>query len=247
VADVALLYGTGSRAGLIELDAVLSEGHESSADVTEHPVEAGVAITDHVRRKLRTLEIQGVVTSTPIVKNPDPATSAARDSVAKAIKDFEAELRGNAIVNAIPIASGIVAGGLNAKIRSQAESGKPAIDAGGVNPHEGRPANVWTELERIKNEGQVLTVATTLGDYPSMVITSLRTNGGVGSIEVGISLKEIVVVSTASAQIPPELLQPKDMGKQATSPAPKKQAEAATKAIDDRTGSAQLIDGVRGR
>lgn len=238
MADVALLYGTGSRAGLIELDAVISEGHESSADVTEHPVEAGVAITDHVRRKLRTLEIQGVVTSTPIVPAPN--------AVAKAVKAFEKELAGNAIVNAIPIVAGVVGDGLNAKIRARAQSGKPVIDAGGPNPYEGRPADVWAELERIKDEGQVLTVATTLGDYPSMVITSLRTSGGVDSIEVAISLKEIVIVSTETAEIPAEYLRPKSVGRQATKPAPAKAGAAATGAVDNLTGTLRFTEGLIG-
>lgn len=238
MAEVALLYGTGTRAGLIELDAVISEAHESGADVTEHPVEAGVAITDHVRRKLRTLEIQGVVTSTPLVPAPD--------SVAKAVKEFEGELRGNAILNAIPIVSGVVAGGVNARIRQRVESGRTALGVDVRNPAETRPVDVWAELERIKNEGQVVTVATTLGDYPSMVITSLRTGGGVHSIEVSISLKEIVIVSTATAQIPPELLKPKGMGKQATKPAPAKAGVAATSAVDNRTGAARIFDAITG-
>lgn len=238
MADVALLYGVGARRGLIEFDAVLSEGHETSADATEHPVEAGVAITDHVRRKLRTLEIVGVVTTTPLV--PAPA------DVARAVKDFEAELRGNAIVNAIPIAAGIVAGNLNAKIRGRAESGRSLLGIDPVNPNATRARDAWVELERIMDAGEVVTVATSLGNYASMVITSLRTGGGADAIEVSISLKEIVIVSTATAEIPAKYLRPKGVGKQATKPAPAKAAAAATEAADNRTGAARLFDALTG-
>lgn len=246
MAEVALLYGAGSRAGLIELDAIVSEGHELPSEATEHPVEEGVDITDHVRRKLVTLEIQGVVTSTPIVKTPDPATTAAREAVAKAVKAFEAELRGNAILNAIPIVGGVVAGGLNTKIREKAQSGRMMIEADGENPNQGRPSAVWAELKRLWTEAQRVTVATTLGDYPSMVITNVRTGGGVDSIEVSISLRELRVVSTEATEIPPELLKPKDMGNQATKPAPAQAGAAAAAAVDNRTGAHRFWDAIVG-
>lgn len=54
-------------AGAVELDASLNEGHSSTADVTQFPVEEGADITDHVRIKPETLSITGVVTNTPLI------------------------------------------------------------------------------------------------------------------------------------------------------------------------------------
>lgn len=50
----------------LEIDVVLSESHSADADATDHPVEQGVNITDHVRVKPETLTIEGLISNTPI-------------------------------------------------------------------------------------------------------------------------------------------------------------------------------------
>lgn len=50
----------------IVLDATLSEVHSGAAQVTEHPVEGGVDISDHVIQRPDELDITGVVSNTPI-------------------------------------------------------------------------------------------------------------------------------------------------------------------------------------
>lgn len=49
-----------------EIDAALAEDHAFDNDVTEHPVEQGADVTDHVRARPITVTIQGVVSDTPI-------------------------------------------------------------------------------------------------------------------------------------------------------------------------------------
>ncbi len=49
-----------------EIDAALSEDHTFDSDVTEHPVEEGADITDHVRARPIEVSIQGIVSDTPI-------------------------------------------------------------------------------------------------------------------------------------------------------------------------------------
>ena len=51
---------------LLTLDASVNETHSNEAEITEHPVETGSNITDHVRRRPETLEIEGVVSNKPI-------------------------------------------------------------------------------------------------------------------------------------------------------------------------------------
>ncbi len=48
----------GSSPQFIEVDATLSETHNSEAEVTEDPVEEGANATDNVRRKSRTLNLE---------------------------------------------------------------------------------------------------------------------------------------------------------------------------------------------
>lgn len=54
---------------LIQLDASISEDHSVEAEVTEHPVEEGADISDHVRRKPDRLTIQGWISNHPILIN----------------------------------------------------------------------------------------------------------------------------------------------------------------------------------
>jgi hypothetical protein len=51
---------------LIQLEASVSESHRRVAEVTEHPVEAGADVSDHIRFKARELDITGIVSNTPI-------------------------------------------------------------------------------------------------------------------------------------------------------------------------------------
>lgn len=62
-----ILFGQQkAKIGSITIDASVEETHESSADLTENPVEEGAKITDHVQLKPNTLTINGVISDTPI-------------------------------------------------------------------------------------------------------------------------------------------------------------------------------------
>lgn len=52
---------------LLEFDAVPREGFEAPAEITEHAVEQGAAISDHVRAGSDTVSLEAVVTNTPIL------------------------------------------------------------------------------------------------------------------------------------------------------------------------------------
>ena len=62
-----LAFVAGGNSYVVVVDASVRENHESSAQVTEHQVETGSNITDHVRAMPDRLQIEGVVTNTPIV------------------------------------------------------------------------------------------------------------------------------------------------------------------------------------
>jgi hypothetical protein len=51
----------------VELDATPTQSWESPAEVTEHPVETGSAISDHVRPGNDTITIEGVITNSPVL------------------------------------------------------------------------------------------------------------------------------------------------------------------------------------
>lgn len=58
-----------TQIGSIVLDATISESHTGDVEATDHPVEFGAAITDHLRPKPDMLTLEGLITNTPL---PDP-------------------------------------------------------------------------------------------------------------------------------------------------------------------------------
>ena len=66
-------------AGAVELDATTLIGFESAAEVTEHPVETGPSVGDHIRPMNGTVTLEGIITDAPIVL---PSTQAQGVSAA---------------------------------------------------------------------------------------------------------------------------------------------------------------------
>ncbi len=54
------------RLGELVVDAFVSETHHLSAKVTEHPVESGGCIVDHIYNEPVRLEIKGIISNTPM-------------------------------------------------------------------------------------------------------------------------------------------------------------------------------------
>lgn len=97
---LSLLYresGTLTRIGEVRLDAAVREEHVASARVTESPVESGAKVSDHVFLEPETLNIDGVITDTPVYLHPASAneddgllTVPLASSGSRAIDAFEA-------------------------------------------------------------------------------------------------------------------------------------------------------------
>jgi hypothetical protein len=64
-----LIFGGKTRAtvGVVQFDASVFEMHTDEMEITDHPVEDGSDISDHIRKLPITLEMNGVVTNNPIV------------------------------------------------------------------------------------------------------------------------------------------------------------------------------------
>lgn len=97
---LSLLYrdsGTLTRIGEVRLDAAVREEHVATARVTESPVESGSKISDHVYLEPETLNIDGVITDSPVYLHPNSAseddgllTVPLASSGSRAIDAFEA-------------------------------------------------------------------------------------------------------------------------------------------------------------
>lgn len=76
---------------LLEFDAVLSETHETRAEVTEHTVEEGSPISDHKRAKPALITIEGLVTNTPL--DVPPSSGFAETTVTVSVSKDGAQVR----------------------------------------------------------------------------------------------------------------------------------------------------------
>ncbi len=65
----------------IMLDASVREVHSVSGEVSDHPVESGIDIVDHYRVLPRQVEIEGIVTNTPIVGGIIPGATLVNSVV----------------------------------------------------------------------------------------------------------------------------------------------------------------------
>jgi hypothetical protein len=75
----------GGIVGAIQFDIVREETYTDQAEITSHPVEVGSDVTDHIKMLPAILEINGVVTNTPIaflasVTAPSPVRGSLKPS-----------------------------------------------------------------------------------------------------------------------------------------------------------------------
>ena len=57
----------GAQIGNLILDATTSEVHRRTNRVTDHPVEEGASVSDHIQRMPEELELTGIVSDTPVI------------------------------------------------------------------------------------------------------------------------------------------------------------------------------------
>jgi hypothetical protein len=63
----------------VELDATLTEKHTGTVEVTRYPVESGVSPTDHARENPDKLQLEGVLTNTPLGAEEQNARGITKD------------------------------------------------------------------------------------------------------------------------------------------------------------------------
>lgn len=106
-----LIFGKKVRAqiGVIQFDCSVTETHTEESDITEHPVEDGGTTSDHIVSLPSKLDLNGIVTNTPIVylasqfaKSPNVEdTFGSADRVATAYDELLRIKKQGEIVTAI--------------------------------------------------------------------------------------------------------------------------------------------------
>lgn len=168
---------------ILAIDATLQETHSAAAEVTEHPVEVGSDIADHVRPKPVELRVDGIVTNAPL----------------------QTDLLSTALA-ASPLAPGLaVAGAAAQALIGKAEFIKDA----------------YNTLMNIRDNGQLVVIATPYRQYESMIMTDLqvvRDQKTGDALRFQLSFRQIVVVEGAKTiTLPPMAQDGLSLGTQSTS------------------------------
>lgn len=101
-----LLSGRLASIGSIQLDASVSEIHSSQADITEFPVEDGSNITDHINKKPDVVQIEGIVSNTPIKSFTDFFGAAPIKSLSNSLNGISNDLAKTAYEQLLEIVEG---------------------------------------------------------------------------------------------------------------------------------------------
>lgn len=180
---------TGIPVPLAILDVVKEEKAEYNAEVTEHPVEFGPEVSDHIQLKSPMLRLKGKISSTPL----DMAIAVA-NTLAGGLSAFtSSQARSNLLNSGISQGAGLLGAALqgnSANLASQGQAG--ALDAISrsilLTAYENKiPFDVVTKRLRYKN----------------MVIARInfpRNEETGSSLDFEIDLKQVVIVSPLKVQ-----------------------------------------------
>lgn len=216
-AIIFTLFGTTN---VIEFDCTLTEKHESSAKATEHPVEEGANVTDHVRPELDTVSLEGVITNTPL----NDVSARFRDSSGRFISPVaplygargQLTLVGKTSQQTAP---GSLRGGFVSPIIVPF-FGRPAAqptfvpgsrqtvrnDVSGTSMHFSPPTDrlreVYEVLQLLCTSGVEVKLVTDLREYPTMLITQLSTpRAPMDAIIFSMTLRQIRFAETSTSKV----------------------------------------------
>ena len=182
--------GADGQTYSVALDATLSRVHESTNTVTEHPVESGANMSDHIRPDLETLAIEGVISNTPILLPPDHTDGAQTVDVE---------------VSGVPASIRVPLPGIGALAGNIPIAPTPTGVVRGFEPAFDRIAACYEALLKLRNDGVLCRVITPLREYDSMAIRRLgvSVDGATGhSLPLALEFVEIRIGSTEEVPVP---------------------------------------------
>ncbi len=180
-----------SDADIMMIDVTMSETTNLEAEVTDHPVEDGPDINDHIRPKPATIDLEGIISETPLTLVQD-AKSLTTDRTA-ALKSIARGFGGGATSQ--------LASKLTRQYGSIA-SGAAGFAGASLFQNDTNPAKAARlMLEKLLVEKTIFTLNLKHKSYKNMAITKLvfpRTNDVGKALKFSMSCKQINVVKSAT-------------------------------------------------
>jgi hypothetical protein len=198
LAEIALLGASSlflqqsNQIGGIQVDTTLEESYEDALEITEHPVEAGAAITDHSFKRPMELVL----------------TCGWSDSSSSGLIGLASGL----IATQSPIAASILgaASAVSAAVSSLLSNpgaGSSGSFTGGAMAASDYVAGIYSNLLHLQESHKTISVTSGLRFYDSMLIQSLRVRRDQRTqyaLNVQAVLRQIIIVSTQTATLAPQ-------------------------------------------
>lgn len=159
-----VLYTERGEIKAVVFDATVRELHQHSATATNHPVESGAPVTDHVKPEPDQLSVDVHVTNTPIISpNVDGANGEVRSM------NVQTEARSQSKGAKVSREGNVTA----AEYENNRLQGSAMVlqFGGGFD----RVGSVYEVLARLCKEGVDVTVVTSLRQWDSMLISRVST------------------------------------------------------------------------
>jgi hypothetical protein len=168
----------------IAVDAVVREVHRFAGEVSEHPVEDGSNVSDHYRPAARAVQLEGVITDTPI-RVPGSHNNGAQ--LMQQTFEIPTELFGMRL-GPIPIS-----------IAGPSQQGAVTTFS---TPME-RVRSTWEEFEAIFEEQRIITIVTSLRTYADMALRDLEVERRPGSYRFSCFAQQIRKVASGRSAMAP--------------------------------------------
>ena len=199
-----------------------------TSEVTEHPVEQGSNLTDHVRKNARMLTLEMYVTNTPI----EDLGRGLVQTVTVERPRFEPSLVASPGA-AFRLAESTVKGLVNSLL-NRAPSGPIEYQALVFNEPFDRIKEVQEALHALWDQSASMSAVTSLGTYDNMVLEKVDTpRTEPGGAVFTIDLKQIRTVTTASVKAPKPL---EKRGAPATA-----KGSQSTKPVEEKVKAASIL------
>jgi hypothetical protein len=220
---VEISYLAGNSLVSIEFDATVRELHTSSVTLTEHPVEKGANISDHVRPELTHLTCEALVTNHPIrlprtnmqgvsgrVQALDLAWRIGEESVRKTRLEIPKRTEipiGVPLVGALITQADLLDGTEVREVDGLVFTPGPDGAAAQVLQFDGefdRVRSVYEELLTLQASATLLTVNTSIKEYDNLILQNLTAPREIkdgASITFTFDLREIRFATTQTVKV----------------------------------------------
>lgn len=147
----------GYFVGAIKFDLIVSETHSIEAQVTEHPIEDGSVVSDHIRELPRKGSLSGLVTNYPLQKDFYQLPTAFYEKL-------------SALGNQNLLESFV------AQYGYKPSKGPTKADYEGLERPKNRASDTWAAFKALMATRTPVTISTGLEKYYTAVVTKVETS-----------------------------------------------------------------------